>query len=107
MTDNNRLEEYKKENPHEYGDVAVFNGVQMNSTAEINKGVFEYQGGMQLTNQKKNFFCLTTSHFGSNDWKCDEVKPKFRNKLTMFELNGDNKMQVHLPICKHNNNIIL
>lgn len=99
LTDNNRLEEYKEENPREYGDVAaVFNGVQMNSTAKINKGVFEYQRGNQLT-QKTNYFCLTTSRFGSNDWKCDKVKPEFRNKLIMFELNGDNKMQVHLPIC--------
>lgn len=63
MTDNNRLEEYIKENPHEYGDVAVFNGVQMNSTAEINNGVFEYQGGMQLTNQKKNFFLFNDFPF--------------------------------------------
>lgn len=97
MTDKNRIKEYKEENPSEYGDVAVFDGVQVDSTAEINKGIFKYQSGNHKT-QKTNYVCLTTSRFGSNDWKWDRVEPTFQNKLMMFELGGDNKMQVHLSI---------
>lgn len=91
MTDENRIEEYKQENPEEYSDVSVLDGVQMQSTAEINKGFVEFQRGSQPP-QNTKYFCFRTSGFGLNDWECNRVEPEFQNQKMMFKLSGDNKV---------------
>lgn len=91
MTDETRIKEYKEEHPNEYGDVAVLDGVQMKSTAEINKGFVEFQRGSQQ-HQNTKYFCFKTSGFGLNDWECNIVEPEFQNRNMMFQLSGDDKV---------------
>ncbi|XP_065929776.1 uncharacterized protein [Magallana gigas] len=97
MTDETRIKEYKEEHPNEYGDVAVLDGVQMKSNAEINKGFVEFQRGSQQ-HQNTKYFCFKTSGFGLNDWECNKVEPEFQNKNMMFQLSGDDKVSYIVAI---------
>uniref|UniRef100_K1R998 Uncharacterized protein n=1 Tax=Magallana gigas TaxID=29159 RepID=K1R998_MAGGI len=97
MTDETRIKEYKEEHPNEYGDVAVLDGVQMKSNAEINKGFVEFQRGSQQ-HQNTKYFCFKTSGFGLNDWECNKVEPEFQNHNMMFQLSGDDKVSYIVAI---------
>lgn len=100
MTDENRIKEYQEQNPEEYGDVSVMNGVQMESTEQIKKGFVEFQKDKQ---PQKNavYFRFMTAGSGSNQWEFNKVKPKIQNQKLMFELSvddhiaNDSKKQVH------------
>lgn len=91
MTDENRIKEYQKENPEEYGDVSVMNGVQMESTDEIKKGFVEFQrGGVQPSNDTV-YFRFMTSGSGFKNWEYDKVEPKVQNNKLMFEVDIDDQ----------------
>lgn len=91
MTDENRIKEYQEENPEEYGDVSVMNGVQMESTEEINKGFVEFQRGGGQPSKDTVYFRFMTSGSGFNHWEYDKVEPKVQNNKLMFEVDIDNE----------------
>lgn len=100
MVDENRIKEYKENNPDEFGGVSVLDGVQITSTADINKGFVEFQKGSH-TPENTVYLRFMTQSSGSNHWNYDEVEPRVRNHKLIFELNinYDNrfpcKKQVH------------